>query len=152
MEQGGTTTPAMDWPGWGAFALGVAALVLAMVHLWAGPFAPQQSVGVTIGEIAAEIWTSGQSAMAGEAPPAPEALAWDIDRVLEVAKPVLAGLALALATAALILRRGARAGLAGILFGASAVLFQFFAWAVLVVAGAILLAAIVANLGEILGV
>ena len=151
MDSSDATRPA-GWPGWGAFALGVAALVLAMVHLYAGPFAPQQSVGVTIGEIAADIWTSGRQSMAGEAPPAPEARPWDVDRVLEVAKPVLAGLALALGTVALILRRGTRAGLAGILFGASAVLFQVFAWAVLVIAGVILLGAILANLGEILGV
>ena len=151
MDSSDATRPA-GWPGWGAFALGVAALVLAMVHLYAGPFAPQQSVGVTIGEIAADIWTSGRQSMAGEAPPAPEVRPWDVDRVLEVAKPVLAGLALALGTVALILRRGTRAGLAGILFGASAVLFQVFAWAVLVIAGVILLGAILANLGEILGV
>lgn len=150
MDEIGATRPA-GWPGWVSFGLGVSALVLAMVHLWAGPFAPQPGVGVTIGEIAADIWRSGRGAMDGAAPPAPEPLPWTVDRALDVAKPVLAGFALALGALALILRRGARAGLAGILFGASAVLFQFAVWAVMLVAGAILLAAILFNLEEILG-
>ena len=40
------------------FLFGAAALILVLVHFWAGPFAPQQDAAVSIGEIAAEIRNS----------------------------------------------------------------------------------------------
>ncbi|MGC9420775.1 MAG: hypothetical protein ACP5EN_17555, partial [Rhodovulum sp.] len=41
--------------GWLGFATGAAALILTIVVFWAGPFAPQQTAGVSLGELAAEI-------------------------------------------------------------------------------------------------
>jgi hypothetical protein len=139
------------WPGWLSFGLGITALCVAMVHLWAGPFAPQQDIGVTIGQIAADIWRSGREELAGAPQPAAVPLEWNIDRVLEVIKPLLAGLALATGALAMILHKGARIGMAGVAFGVGAVVFQFVAWAVMLVAGVILLVSIIYNLGDIVG-
>jgi hypothetical protein len=134
-----------------AFALGAAALLLVLLQLWAGPFAPRQSAPVTIGETAAQIRQAAQRALAGAPPPAPAPAAWDIDRLLAAATAGAAGLALVLAAAALIRREDWRPAAAGLALAGGAVAVQIATWAILVIAGAILLYAILSNLDSILG-
>lgn len=125
--------------GLAGFALGAAALLLVLVHFWAGPFAPQQNVGVSLGDLAAEMRESALRGLAGEPQPAPEPLPWDIDRVLEAVSAALAGLAIVAALAGLIRHEARRPAVAGIALGIGAVTFQLVTWAVLVLAGAILI-------------
>lgn len=44
--------------GWAGFCLAALTLFAALFVFWAGPFAPQQSTGVTLGELAAELGKS----------------------------------------------------------------------------------------------
>ncbi|MDX5384114.1 MAG: hypothetical protein LPJ92_13860, partial [Rhodobacterales bacterium] len=109
------TSPIARAPlGWSGFAAGAAALILTLVLFWAGPFAPQQSAGVSIGELAAEIAKSAARSVAGQPQPAPVPVPRTIDDHLAVAVGVLAGLAVVLGVASLIRHEHKRAALSGI--------------------------------------
>ena len=57
-----TASPVFGWIGFGLAAM---ALFAALFVFWAGPFAPQQSTGVSLGELAAELGKSTLRAAAG---------------------------------------------------------------------------------------
>jgi hypothetical protein len=145
----------LPWPGfgWGHVALGTGALALslAVLHVFGGPFAPQPSVGTTVGEIAGEMRAAALRAVNGEPQPAPVPRGWDIDRVLMLAAPLVGVLAIVLSMIAVL--RGERYRLAsyGATLGAGAIAFQFVWWIALLFAGVMLLVAIIENIGDILG-
>ncbi|WP_282609034.1 hypothetical protein [Pelagibius sp. Alg239-R121] len=132
------------------FAIGAAAVLLVLMHFWAGPFAPQQSAGISIGEIAGEIRDSAARALSGEQQPEPTAAPWDIDRVLNLFAAVLAGAAIVLGLLGIVRRETWRPAAGAIALGASAVVFQFFAWIILIVVGLIVFFVIIQNLDGIL--
>ena len=144
-----TTVPPSPIAGYVGFALGALSLLLVLTQFWAGPFAPQQRTGVTVGELAAEIRQAAVRKLKGQPPPKPAARPWDIDRVLEVSAALLAGLALIAGAFGYTRREDWRPAAAGVTLGASAVAFQFFVWAILVIACAIIVAAVVHNIGNI---
>ena len=134
-----------------AIALGAAALLIALIHTFAGPFAPQQSVGVMIGEIAGEIRGAAQRALAGEPQPAPQVAPWDIDRILRALVPIagVSGLLLALAG---ILRSEPRvATVFACALCAGALAVQLVIWVALLIAGALIIVAILHNMDAIFG-
>lgn len=137
-----------------AFFVGVAALVAVTLHI-AGVFAePQKSPGATIGEIAAEIRSTAQRALKGEAAPAapaPAAPGWDAERVLMFAVPALAGLAALLGAVGLFRREAPALPSIAIAMGSSAFVMQYVFWLALVIGGICLLVAIVNNIDGILG-
>ncbi len=141
--------------GWSGFAAGAAALILTLVLFWAGPFAPQQSASVSIGELAAEIPKSAARSVAGQPQPAPVAMPRTIDDHLAVAAAVLAGLAVVFGVASLIRHEHRRAALSGIGLGAAAIGIQLFAFAIMMIVGAMLIASVIYALrdtfGDILG-
>lgn len=137
--------------GWIAFIAGAVALLLVLVQFYAGPFAPQQDAATSIGEIAAEIRQSAMRAMAGEPQPAPVTVPWDIDRVMALVAAVLAGGAIVIGLAGLLRGEMRRPASAAIGLGVAAVTFQFLTWLALLIAGVILLSAIIYNIGDILG-
>ncbi|MEE4120942.1 MAG: hypothetical protein V2I65_18225 [Paracoccaceae bacterium] len=134
--------------GLAGFALGAAALLLVLVQFWAGPFAPQQSAGVSLGELAAELRDSALREMRGAPQPAPEPVPWDIDRVLSAIAALLAGLAVVSALYGLIRHEAKRPAVAGMALGASAILFHLFSVMVLAIAGAIVVAALLNAVGQ----
>jgi hypothetical protein len=132
---------------WGVLSIGLGgiALILTMVVIFAGPFAPQHSVGTSIGEIIGEISTSAfKSAMGQELPP-PVSRPWDIDRILLIAGPVLAVLAILSAIISMFQRDPWRLPTYGVALGVGAILVQFLWWLVLIVAGVMLLVSILEN-------
>ncbi len=146
------TSPIARAPlGWSGFAAGAAALILTLVLFWAGPFAPQQSAGVSIGELAAEIAKSAARSVAGQPQPAPVPVPRTIDDHLAVAVGVLAGLAVVLGVASLIRHEHKRAALSGIGLGAAAIGIQLFAYAIMMIAGAVVIFGIVYALRDTFG-
>ena len=134
--------------GWIGFFTGAVALLTALIVFWAGPFAPQQTTGVSLGELAAEIGKSAMRSAAGLEQPKPVAPAKDIDDYLKVAVAVLGGIAIILATTGLIQHERARPAVAALALGGGAILFQFFTWMVLAVLGVILISALLQSFGD----
>ncbi|MBJ3762198.1 hypothetical protein ILP92_05505 [Maribius pontilimi] len=137
--------------GYLAVGTGALALILAMVHIFGGPFTPQQPVGVSIGEIAGDIRASAWRALTGAPQPEPEPRGWDIDRILLLAAPVTGAVAIVLSVVSLILRDPPRLGAYGTMMGLSAIVFQFVWWIVVLIAAVLLLVSIIENMGDIFG-
>lgn len=134
-----------------SFLAGALALIMVLAHFWNGPIAPQQRPGVTVGEIAADIRQSAIRKLKGQPPPAPVAEPWTIDKTLKLIAALLAGTALVAGAASYVRKERLRAAVAGSLLGVSAITFQLFTWTILVIAGAIIIYAIIHNIGDILG-
>jgi hypothetical protein len=137
--------------GWSGFVTGACALLLTLVIVWAGPFAPQRDAGVILGELAAGIAQSATRAVAGQPQPEPVAVARDIDDYLNIAVAVLAGLALVLGIAALIRHEHRQAAVSGIVLGGLAIGVQLFAFAVMIIAGAVVIAGLLYSMRDVLG-
>ena len=145
-----TAAPAATF-GWIGFATGGAALILTLVIFWAGPFAPQQTAGVSLGELAADIAKSAARSVAGQPQPEPVARSRTIDDHLEIGVAVLAGVAIVLGVASLIRHERRRAAVSGIALGGLAVAIQLFAWSVAMIVGALVIVAVMASLRDTLG-
>lgn len=139
--------------GWGHVAIGTGALALAlaMLHIFGGPFAPQPSVGTTVGEIAGDMRAAALRALNGEPQPAPVPRGWDIDRILMLAAPLLGVLAIVLSMIAALRRERLRLAGYGAALGVGAIVFQLIWWIAALIAGVILLVAIIENVDGILG-
>lgn len=137
--------------GVAAMALAAIALLASVIHLSAGPFAPQKSAEQTIAETAVGIKEAAKRAITGEAAPPPvEQPRHDIDEILQVAVLIGAGLAMALALVALVRQEQQRPAFAGFTLGTGVILMTFVTWLALLICAAVLLYAIIDNLGDIL--
>jgi len=136
-----------------AIGFGATGLLIALLVLYAGPFAPQQDVGTTIGEMAGEIRAAAWRSFLGL--DQPEATitqrAWDIDRVLMTAAPVAGVLGLVMAITAYVRREPARVATCGMALSACAIFVQVLLIVVMVVAGIMLLIGILRNMDSIFG-
>lgn len=148
---GNPTAPSSPLAGFVGLALGAAALLIVLVHFWVGPLAPQQRVTVTVGEVAAEIRQAAVRKLKGLPQPKPESAPWTSDRILKLIAALLAGTAIIAGVVSLVRRETWRPAVGGIALGAGAIAFQVFTWAILVVAGALILVAIIQNITGILG-
>ncbi|HKL55853.1 MAG: hypothetical protein ACX93P_12520 [Roseovarius sp.] len=140
--------------GWLGFVTGSLALMITIVIFWAGPFAPQQSAGVTLGELAAEMAKSAARSVAGQpqpAPPAPVAPMRNIDDYLAVGVGLLAGLAIVTGIASFIRHERRRVALSGVTLGGLAVGFQLFTWMVMLIAGVIVITTLVYTMRDAFG-
>ncbi|MCU7834459.1 MAG: hypothetical protein KZQ83_04315 [gamma proteobacterium symbiont of Taylorina sp.] len=75
------------------FGFGSVALLLALVHFWAGSFSPQPTVEQTVAEKAVAIKKATLAALKGEKTEIKNKEApWDTDRVLYIITALLGGL------------------------------------------------------------
>ena len=137
--------------GFVGFIFGALALILVLVQFSAGPFAPRQSSGVSIGEVAADIREAAKRKLTGQPAPPPVAAPWDVDRVMKLGAMVLAGVAVIVGAIALLRQEPSPLAITSITFGASAVLMQFLIWLALLVVGMVIILAIIKNMDGILG-
>lgn len=134
-----------------AIVFGGMALMLAIVHFWSGPFSPQPSLETTVAEKAVAIRDATMAALKGEE--AKNAAAtnvrsnWDLDKVARLATGVLAGLAIILAVVSLALHEPLRVAAGGVILGGAALAFQFAILAIGAIFVAILIAAVLGELG-----
>ena len=147
------TQPLWTGLGWGHVAIGTGALALslAMLHVFGGPFTPQPSIGTTVGEIAGDMRAAALRALSGEPQPAPVPRGWDIDRVLMLAAPLLGVVAIVLSMVAALRKERLRLAGYGATLGVGAIVFQLIWWIAALIAGVILLVAIIENVDGILG-
>ncbi len=137
--------------GWSGFAMGAVALLLTLVVFWAGPFAPQQTTGVSLGELAADIAQSAARSVVGQPQPEPVSPPRDIDDYLEILVGVAAGVAIVLGVAALVRHEHKRAAVSGIALGGLAIGVQLFAYTIMMIACVIVVSAVVYALKDVLG-
>lgn len=130
---------------WGlaSIGLGSIAFIVTAIVIFAGPFAPQQSIGSTIGEIIGDISVSAFKTVRGDELPPPEVAAWDIDRVLMITGPILAILAMITAIVSAFKHDPKRLPTYGAVLGVAAISMQFIWWVVMIIAGVALLISII---------
>ena len=128
--------------------LGAVALLLALLHFWAGPFSPQPTLETVVAEKAASIRSAALEALKGKEPVKETFSAkWNLDKVTEVVTALLGGLALILAVVGFANREPTRVAGGAAALGVSAIAFQFitmYAMALLVV---LLICAALSSLG-----
>ncbi len=146
-----TPSPAGTAFGWAGFMIGGTALILTLVIFWAGPFAPQQAAGVTLGELAADVAKSAARSVAGLEQPEPVAVPRTIDDYLEIAVGVLAGIAIIVGMAALIRHERPRVAFSGMALGILAVGIQLFAWSIMMIVGGLVIAGLMYALRDAFG-
>jgi len=143
--------PSQPIAGFIGLGMGAAALLMVLVHFWAGPFATQQRVAVTVGEIAADMRQAAVRKLKGLPQPKPVSVPWDSDSIMKLVAALLAGMAIIVGVVGLVRHEVWRPAAGGITLGVGAIAFQVFTWAILVVAGALIIVAIIQNFTDIIG-
>lgn len=136
-----------------AIGLGGAGLFIALLVVYAGPFAPQQDIGTAIGEIAGNMRAAAWRSFFGLEQPDTTIVqrAWDIDRILMTAAPAAGVLGVIMAILAYIRREPRRVATCGLAISVCAIFVQVLLIAVMIVAGVMLLIGIMENMGSIFG-
>ncbi len=132
----------------GGIAVGAVALLLVLVHFYAGPFAPQKPIERTVAETAVAIRDATVAALRGEdVEDEVSQRDFDIDRALAIFAAVLGGLAIILGVVGFAKGEPARAAGGAAVLGAGAIAFQFAIVAIGAIVLAILVAAVIGQLG-----
>ncbi len=126
---------------------GSAALLVALIHFFGGPFAPQPSLEQSIAEKAVAIRDATVSALQGkEIEKQSSSADFDLDRILMVFTAALGGLALILGVVGYVRSEPLRAAVGAGLLGGAAIGFQFAAIALAAIVFAIILGAVLSVL------
>lgn len=134
--------------GFVGIGIGAIALLLAIVHLWAGPFSPQPSLERTVAEKAVAIKNATIAALKGEKVEEevrPSRI--DADRAVRIATGVLGGLAIILGVVSFAKRESMRVAVGAAVLGGAATAFQFAVLAIGAIFLAILIAAVISQIG-----
>jgi hypothetical protein len=105
--------------------LGGMALVLALVHEYAGPFA-EPTLQSTISEAASELKQTAENVIEGKEA-GPFSGNWDIDRFIRLAIALGGGLAIVLGVMGFTKKESGRAAIGSLALGIAAIAFQYFA-------------------------
>lgn len=133
------------------FLLGVVSLVIIVVQMSAY-FEPQeQTSGIVIGEIAAEIKQSAARVLAGEAAQERSAPPLEYSRYITICALVLAGCSVVSGAIGLYRNEPHRLSYLAIGVGFSAVVIQYVFWLAILICGVALLISILDNLDSIFG-
>lgn len=133
--------------GYIGISIGSVALLLALVHFWAGPFSPQPTLETTVAEKAASIRDATIKALKGEEYRETAEANWDADRIANVVTAVLGGLAVIFSILAFAKQEPTRVAAGGAALGVSAVAFQFLAMYAMALLVVLLIAAVLSGLG-----
>lgn len=134
--------------GFVGIGIGGLALLIAIVHLWAGPFSPQPSLEKTVAEKAVAIRNATIAALKGEdIEEKVQTSNIDIDRGLTIATGVSGGLAVILGVVSFAKRESIRVASGAVFLGGAAIAFQFALLAIGAIFLAILIAAVISQIG-----
>jgi hypothetical protein len=136
-----------------AIGLGGTGLFIALLVVYAGPFAPQPDVGTAIGEIAGNMRAAAWRAFLGLEQPESTIVqrGWDIDRILMTAAPATGVLGVVMAITAYIRREPRRVASYGMALSVCAIFVQVLLVILMIVAGIMLLISIIQNMDSIFG-
>ena len=127
--------------------LGSIALLLAIVHFWAGPFSPQPTLEQTVAEKAVSIKQAMIAALKGKEVPSPQSRPIDTDQIISIGTAVLGGLAIILGVIGFAKQESMRVAGGAAVLGGSAIAFQFVVIALGAIVLAILVAAVLSQIG-----
>lgn len=133
--------------GYVGLTLGAAALLLALIHFWAGPFSPQPTLETVIADKAASIRDSTIKALKGEEYREVFVNPWHADRVTQLSVAVMGVLAIILGLIAYIQKAPRRLAGGAAILGAGAIGFQMFTFYMAVILIFILIAAVLSEIG-----
>jgi hypothetical protein len=129
-------------------AIGAVALLLAVVHFWAGPFSPQPTLEQTVAEKAVAIKEATLAALKGEEPVVPvQEKGIGTDQIVSLATAVFGGLAIVLGVLGFAKKEPLRVAGGAVALGGSAIAFQFAVLALGATVLAILIAAVLSQIG-----
>ena len=138
--------------GFMGIALGAIALIMVLVHFWAGPFSPQPSLEKTVAEKAVAIRDATVAALKGkEIEDSSSRSPMTLDKAIGMAGAVLGGLAIILGVIGFARKEPLRVAGGAAVLGASAIAFQFMIVAIGAIIVAILVAAVISQLDFGLG-
>ena len=135
--------------GFWAVLLGAIAVVLVFVQMVGPTLEPKPSAATQIGEIAGEIKRSAWLSFLGISEPEPELETASLWSYLALVAPILGVVALVLSLVSGLKRENWRYPVYGASLGVAAIVFQYLWWVVILVAGVLLLIAIIENMGDI---
>jgi len=133
--------------GFIGIAVGSVALLLALIHFWAGPFSPQPTLETTVAEKAASIRNATIKALKGEEYKETYKSNWGIDKITNVSTAILGGIAFILSIIAFAKQEPTRISSGGAVLGVSAIAFQFIAMYAMALLVVLLIAAVLSSLG-----
>ncbi len=134
--------------GFIGIGVGAIALMLAIVYFWAGPFSPRPSLERTVAEKAVAIKNATVAAMKGdEIEEKTSAAGIDLDRGLQIATGVLGGLAITLGVVGFANKESVRVAGGAAALGGAALAFQFAVIALGAILLAILVSAVISQIG-----
>jgi hypothetical protein len=128
--------------------LGGVALLLALLHFWAGPFSPQPTLETFVAEKAASIRSAALDALKGkELVQETFTAKWNLDKVTEVVTALIGGLAVILAVVGFANKEPSRVAGGAAALGVSAIAFQFLAMYAMALLVVLLICAALSSLG-----
>jgi len=134
--------------GFIGIGIGTIALLLALVHFWAGPFSPQPTIETVVAQKAASIRSAALDALKGKEPVNETFISkWDSDKITQVVTAILGGLAFIFAVLSLAFKEPIRVAGGAAALGVSAIAFQFIAMYAMALLVVLLIAAALSSLG-----
>ena len=135
-----------------AMVLAAIGLVVAVAQLSLGPFETKPTIERSIAETAVAIKDAAKRVVKGEKEPEPVVAksGMDIDKIVGIAVIVFAAAGMVMAVVALFRREVQAPAYVGFSLGAGVLLMAWLQWIALIICGAIILVAIINNLGDIL--
>lgn len=128
--------------------LGAFALLLALLHFYAGPFSPQPSIEDYVADRAVDIRNATIAALKGEEREKKSAVAsLDLDDGIEIVTALLGGLAVIFGVFGYAKKEPIQAAGGAAALGGGAIAFQFLTIALGVIVVAILIAAVLSQIG-----
>ena len=140
--------PLRKWGVW-AVLVGAVALILVFIQIIGPTFEPKPSAATQIGEIAGEIKRSAWRTFLGLPTDKEQVETPSVWNYLAIAAPILGIVAIVLSLISGVLRENWRYAAYGVGLGGATIVFQYLWWLVLVIAGVLLLVAIIENIGDI---
>jgi hypothetical protein len=134
--------------GFLGIGIGSIALLMAIVHFWAGPFSPQPSLEKTVAEKTVAIKNATIAALKGEEiQEKSSSLRIGFDQGLRIATGVMGGLAIIFGVIGFAKRESSRVAGGAAVLGGTAIAFQFAVVALGAIVLAILIAAVISQIG-----
>lgn len=127
---------------------GSIALLLALMHFWAGPFSPRPTIETVVAEKVSFVRSAALDALHGKEPVRQYTTErWDIDKAIAVLTALLGGLAVILGTISFATKEPLRVAGGAAALGVCAIALQFLAMHAMALLVVLLIVAVLSSLG-----